>query len=92
MDDLLDLAKVHCVMYASPHHMTFTIGGLKALVAELSQPVAEPSFWVVEHMGQPVSSRYFNRQFAEAELKRRNAAGPHNSEHRQIAAYAKATA
>lgn len=38
--NLHELAKVYAASYASPHHITFTLDGLKALVAALSQPAA----------------------------------------------------
>ncbi len=41
MDDLHELAKVYAASYASPHHITFTLDGLKSLIAALSQPAAQ---------------------------------------------------
>jgi hypothetical protein len=40
--DLHDLAQVWCKSYASPHHMTFTLDGLRNLIEAMAPPEPEP--------------------------------------------------
>jgi hypothetical protein len=46
---LNELAKVYASSYASPHHITFTVEGLRNLIADAVAPVQAPSeelrFW-----------------------------------------------
>ena len=43
---LSELAKVHALSYASPHHFTMSVSGLREVVAAIAALEAEPQGWM----------------------------------------------